>query len=258
MDRAFGIAFTALSEAELTNEIARRPVPRGAGPRMVLTANVDHIVQLARNEAFRDCYRRAWVVTADGMPVYLYARWKGDRLPERLTGADLFRALMPALSPAAHRCFFLAGSVGTAEKLLAYLRKRGFASEALAYDVPPFGFERDEAYSEALARRIARHRPTHLFLGLGSPKSELWADRWRERLGDCYVLSVGAAFDFFVGARRRAPAWMQRSGFEWAWRFAQEPRRLFKRYWIDSAVFLAAIAHDRHAPLISHHESRRG
>lgn len=251
MDQVFGIAFTAMNEAELSRNIVCVPIPPGTGPRMVLTANVDHIVQLSRNDEFRECYRRAWIVTADGMPVYLYARSRGAPVAERLTGADLFCSIMPALSPERHRCFFVASSWSTASQLAAYLRKRNFADEAVSFDVPPLGFERNGEYSAALARRIAQHGTTHLFMGVGAPKSEIWTHRRRHEIGDCYVLHVGAALDFFVGARRRAPVWMQQSGFEWAWRFAQEPRRLFKRYWIDSLRFLALIVNDRRAPLIS-------
>jgi N-acetylglucosaminyldiphosphoundecaprenol N-acetyl-beta-D-mannosaminyltransferase len=247
MAQAFGLEFSNIERTSLVDEIADLPIPPGSGPRVVQTANVDHIVQINRNEEFRESYRQAWAVTADGMPVFLYAKLRGLALPERVTGADLFQNLMPRLVPGVHRCFFLASSPQTAERLSSYLLERGFAPEAVAAEVPPFGFETNEFYSAALARRIAQHQPTHLFMGVGAPKSEVWIHRHRRRIGDCYVLSVGAGLDFFTGQRQRAPAWVQRCGFEWFWRFAQEPRRLFRRYFVDSLEFFAAIAKDLRA-----------
>jgi N-acetylglucosaminyldiphosphoundecaprenol N-acetyl-beta-D-mannosaminyltransferase len=247
MAHAFGLEFSNVERHTLIDEIAERAIPSGSGPRVVQTANVDHIVQINRNEEFRESYRRAWTVTADGMPVFLYARLRGLALPERVTGADLFQALMPRLVPGVHRCFFLASSTATAEKLTAYLLGRGFSADAIAVEVPPFGFEANELQSMALARRIELHQPTHIFMGVGAPKSEVWVHRHRRRIGDCYVLNVGAGLDFFTGQRRRAPAWVQRCGFEWFWRFAQEPRRLFRRYFVDSLGFFAAVVKDLRA-----------
>lgn len=248
LSKPFGLAFVPLDESALADQVARSLVPRGTGPRVIVTTNLDHVVQLSRNAAFRNAYRRAWVVTADGMPVYLYARLRGANLPCRLTGADLFARLITLLSPERHRCFFVLSSDEIARRIETALYARGFSHEQLAFRVPPWGFERDEAYSAALAGEIRTHHATHLFFGLGSPKSEIWADRYRNAIGDCYVLSVGAALDFFAGTKRRAPIALQRSGLEWAWRLAQEPRRLFRRYFVDSWTFLWLAAADAIRP----------
>ncbi|GJD52181.1 N-acetylglucosaminyldiphosphoundecaprenol N-acetyl-beta-D-mannosaminyltransferase [Methylobacterium crusticola] len=241
---AFGLRFTPLGEQELAARIVGPAVPRGAGPRVIATANLDHIVQLSRSTAFRQAYGRAWAVTADGMPVYLYARLRGAAVPARLTGADLFARVMTSLSPERHRCFFVATTQETAGLIEQDLVRRGFAPESLAFRVPPHGFETDQAYSDGLAEAIRAHRATHLFVGVGSPKSEIWIDRYRTVLSDCYVLSVGAALEFFVGTKRRAPPAIQHAGLEWAWRVAHEPRRLFRRYFVDSWRFLWLVGAD--------------
>lgn len=243
MKRVFGIDFSPHSSDQLLAALARPAAPH-VGARAVVTANLDHVVTLARNEDFRSAYASAWAVTADGMPVYLYARLRGVPVPARVTGSDLFADLMQMLAPEAHRCFFVASSQLTADRLAAYLDARGFPPDAVATVVPPFGFDSDAAYSADLARRISEHRPTHLFFGVGAPKSEIWCHRHRDRIGDCYVLCVGAGLDFFAGTKIRAPRWMQKAGFEWFWRFAQEPRRLFRRYFVHSGLFLGAIARD--------------
>jgi N-acetylglucosaminyldiphosphoundecaprenol N-acetyl-beta-D-mannosaminyltransferase len=240
----FGLRFTPLVEQELATVVLNEPVPYKSGPRCLFTANVDHVVRLQQDPVFRAAYDRAWAITADGMPVYAYARARGVALTKRVTGADLFPELMRGLRPGEHRCFFVCNSVETGIQLAAWLSERGHASSDIGFVVPPFGFERDEVFSRKLARQISEHGTTHLFVGVGAPKSEKWIHQHRAQLGDCYVFPVGAALEFFVGQKRRAPRWMQRYGMEWLWRLAQEPRRLAQRYLVGSWGFLAAIRAD--------------
>jgi N-acetylglucosaminyldiphosphoundecaprenol N-acetyl-beta-D-mannosaminyltransferase len=240
----FGLEFSPMTRAEVVRKVVGECIEKGAGPRSIYTANLDHIVHLRRNQKFRSAYRRAWVVTADGTPVFLYAMLRGAVSPERVTGADLFGDILGLIAPLEHRCFFVASSPETASLLTDWLVAREFDRASIDYEVPPFGFEKDVAYSTDLARRIAAHGTTHLFLGVGAPKSEIWADEYWASLGDCYILSAGAGLDFFVGVKQRAPRIVQRVGLEWLWRFSHEPRRLFRRYFVDSLSFIAAVRDD--------------
>lgn len=239
-----GVAFSELTRDALVANITTAAVPVGEGPRLIVTANLDHIVHLSENSLFRSCYRQAWAVTADGMPIYLYARFRGCPVPERVTGSDLVVDVFEKLDAKAHRCFLIASNLHTADRLVAKLLARGFAHAAIAKTVPPRGFERDDAASVALARAVEDHRTTHLFIGVGAPKSELWANRHRDRIGDCYVLAVGSGLDFLAGTRSRAPKWMQVAGLEWLFRFGQEPGRLFHRYFVRSWRAFGIIARD--------------
>jgi N-acetylglucosaminyldiphosphoundecaprenol N-acetyl-beta-D-mannosaminyltransferase len=244
MASVFGLDFSPLTQAELASILLTTKVPAGTGPLSVMTANLDHVVQLQENLEFCAAYHSAWVVTADGMPVFVYARIRGAPTPSRVTGSDLVAEVLPALSPQGNRCFFAASCELVAERLRAYLIARGFPQASLAFAVPPHGFERDPGYSDRLARRIHDHGTTHLFFGIGAPKSEVWIHRHRERLGDCYVVSVGAGLDFFARTKRRAPPWMRKSGFEWLWRVSQEPHRLYRRYFVNSWRFIGAVKND--------------
>jgi N-acetylglucosaminyldiphosphoundecaprenol N-acetyl-beta-D-mannosaminyltransferase len=248
MTAAFGIEFASLTSSQIVSHITNEHVPIGAGPRMVATANLDHIVNLARDAEFRDAYSRAWMVTADGMPVHFYAQLRGAAGPARVTGSDLIAELLPALSAAEDRIFLLVSDWRTGRRLLALLMSKGFRRPQVRFVVPEFGFEQDQTMSENLTRSICAHRTTHLILGLGSPKSEVWVDRYRARLGDCYVLCVGAGLEFLAGTKRRAPRWMRDVGLEWSWRIAQEPKRLWRRYTIGAWYFARAMRDD----LVSH------
>lgn len=239
----FGIQFSSLDKSALTR-LFTAPLPPGAGVRLVATANIDHIHHLRHNSRFRDAYANAYAATADGAPVALYARLRGATIPGRVPGPDLFASLMHAFKPGQHRPFFLVSNEDAGIRLSAWLQGRGFAADMVACECPPFGFEQDPERSARLAQLIREHGTTHLVAGVGAPKSEVWIHEWRDQLGDCYAFGIGAGVDFFVGTARRAPSAMQRLSLEWLWRLSREPRRLGRRYFIDSMEFPAAIVDD--------------
>lgn len=176
----FGLRFSHLTKSSLVAVLLDRRVPPEDGAKLIVTANVDHVVNLARVTQFRDAYNFAWLIVADGAPVYAYARLRGIPLIERITGADLFLDLVTQFDQR-HRPFFVASTEEAAQRTLRKLEAAGSCTEHFAYVVPPFGFEEDEAYSDFLVHRIVKHNTTHLFMCVGSPKSEIWA--WRNQGG---------------------------------------------------------------------------
>ena len=243
-DRVLGLKFSLAGELELAHTVVEKEVPAGEGPRVMATANTDHVVHLAENAALRQAYSHAWVITADGTPVYLYAKLRGMLLPGRVTGSDLCGRILDGVKPDVHRLFFVVGSAETSAGIRAEWSRRGCSASSLCMRVPAHGCDTDTGYAADRARDIRRHRTTHLFFGLGSPKSEVWTDQHRVIIGDCYVLNFGAGLDFFAGTKMRAPIIFRRAGMEWAWRLALEPRRLFRRYLINSWRFLWIIGAD--------------
>lgn len=239
----FGVRLSPLTRAGVV-EALLAPAPAGEGARLVATLNLDHVVRLQEDADFRAAYARAALVTADGAPVFAYARWRGAGAVERAPGSDLLADLVQAWSPGRHRPFFVASRPATGEALGALLAGRGFADTAVGWACPPFGFERDPAASDALAAAVRAHRATHLIMGVGAPKSEVWVDRRRGELGDVWACGFGSAADFLVGEARRAPPLARRLGMEWLWRVLHDPRRLFRRYFVDSWAVLPAVARD--------------
>jgi N-acetylglucosaminyldiphosphoundecaprenol N-acetyl-beta-D-mannosaminyltransferase len=243
--KVFGLQFSLQNLDALADRLTSESPAPDAPAHLVFTLNLDHVVQLSKtNTAFRKAYDSAQTVTADGMPVYIYARLRGVPLPGRTPGADLLPALLERLAPERHRPFFITSDSTTASRLKGLLMERGFGDRAVSMEVPPYGFEKDETYSSELAQRIRDHNTTHLIFGVGAPKSEIWLDRHRAAIGPCYALSLGASANFLVGTATRAPRWMRFGGLEWFWRFCCEPRRLFRRYFIDSWRFLKAVKDD--------------
>lgn len=239
--RIFGLDFTDATAQQLVETMTGQPA---VGAQMLVTCNLDHVVNLHRNPAFRAAYLTAWRTTVDGAPVFLYQRLRGGAAPARVTGADLFPALMRSVDPHRHRPFFITANDSIGEALQAELEARGFVFTAPPFLTVPFGFERDIKATDAAITAITSFAATHLFLGIGSPKSEIWAASHRDRLGALYILPVGAALEFHTGKKSRAPRIVRRLGLEGVWRLGSEPRRLWRRYMVYSWVFFAAIRDD--------------
>jgi len=243
-NQVLGVTFSPLTRDALVERVLRDRMPKGAGVRLIATANLDHIVNLVRDARFRAAYASTWAATADGAPVFAYARLRGCEIAERVTGADLTASLLEGMEAGICRPFFVTSSEEAGVLLRQALIVRGFGAESVAYHCPQFGFERDPAASAGLAAAIRDRRTTHLFVGLGAPKSEIWVHENRDLLGDTYALAIGASLDFYLGLRRRAPTWMRRIGCEWLWRLMSEPKRLSRRYLLDPWLLVPAIAND--------------
>jgi N-acetylglucosaminyldiphosphoundecaprenol N-acetyl-beta-D-mannosaminyltransferase len=92
-----------------------------------------------------------------------------------------------------------------------------------------------------MVQRINESGAGIVFIGLGCPKQDRFAARFRSRV-TAVQICVGAAFDFHAGTKSTAPAWMQRRGLEWLYRLGQEPGRLWKRYLVTNSIFVAKLA----------------
>jgi N-acetylglucosaminyldiphosphoundecaprenol N-acetyl-beta-D-mannosaminyltransferase len=239
--KIFGVEMCTLTAGELVDSIVNSP-PRD-GVRLLATMNVDHVVRLRTDERFRKAYARAWRITADGAPVFAYARTRNIPVPQRLTGSDLTPDLLRRM-PFDRCLFFVVSSSETGERLLSSLIDRGFPERQLAYLCPPFGFESDRMMSSKIVEAITAHGTTDLFLGVGAPKSEIWVDEHRDMLGNMYAYCFGAGLDYFAGRSTRAPIAFRNMGMEWFWRLTREPVRLWHRYLIDSWAFFPAVFQD--------------
>jgi len=211
-------------------------------PVFYVTCNLNHLRVLQSEPEFRAAYRRAALITLDSRPIQVASRLRfGERLP-LVTGADLFAALFKRLRPGQDRPFFVASSDETGRQLCRVLIERGFPASATAYYSPPFGFERDADRSKRMVAQIQAHGATHLFMGVGAPKSERWVAQHLDVLPPAHILCVGAALDFIAGAKTRAPAWLGQFGLEWLHRLLSEPSRLLPRYAGDAAVLAKVLA----------------
>lgn len=206
----------------------------------VFTPNVDHVVKASSNQSFREAYNRVSLSVADGMPLIWVSPLLGCPLPERVAGSDL---LMPVLEMAARRkwrVYLLGGAPGVAPAV-ARLLAEDMGITVAGWDDCRIDQTGTDADGSSFAR-VKAARPDIIFVALGPPKQELWIDRARTLVGPAVALGVGASLDFLVGKYKRAPRWMGRVGLEWAYRLAQEPRRLWRRYLVEGPRFIGIIA----------------
>jgi len=97
---------------------------------------------------------------------------------------------------------------------------------------------------EAVVEQIAQAQADLLFVAISSPKKERFLDAYQSRMKIPFAMGVGGTFDVAAGHVKRAPRWMQRTGFEWFYRFLQEPRRMFRRYFVDDMAFFGMLARE--------------
>lgn len=209
------------------------------GPRRAHFATVHSVVESTSSSALREVFRSAWMVCTDGMPLVWIARRRGA-VAERVCGPDVMPALCDRGRASGLRHFFLGGGPGTAIMLAAKLSERFPGLVVAGTASPPFR-ALSEAEDAALVETINATRPDVVWVGLGSPKQDLWAAAHQGRLTCDLILAVGAAFDFHSGQLRRAPRWMRRFGLEWLFRLSMEPRRLFRRYVVTNTKFVAML-----------------
>lgn len=195
----------------------------------VATLNLDHLVKLGRDAAFRAAYAAQSHVVADGNPVVWLCRVAGRRV-ELVPGADL---IGPVAALAA-RLGVPVGMIGSTEAVLAQAAARLEAAHpglrVVARVAPPMGFRPEGPEAEAVLEAVAAQGARLVFLALGAPKQERLAALGRLRQPGIGFLSVGAGLDFIAGAQRRAPGWLRGIALEWLWRMAGDPGRLAGRY----------------------------
>jgi len=196
----------------------------------LLYVNV-HCLNLARDDRrYRDILNRAQVVYCDGTGVRLAAWLTGQKLPERMTGADWIWDLASLCVAENYSLYFLGGEAGLADAAATALLRRyprlRIAGCGTGYGLDP-----------AVTDRINAVRPDIVLVGLGSPTQEKWIAAHREQIDAPIVWAVGALFGFVSGRIPRGPQWMTEHGFEWLCPLAAEPRKLWRRYLIGNPQF---------------------
>ncbi len=228
--RLLGVEFAGLSFDEVLDRLAARPA--SAPFAYVVTPNSDHLVRLHSRPELGALYEAAALRLLDSRVVARLARVVGLPAPPVVTGSDLTAALFDrGLVEPGEPVAVLGGSEETA----AALRER-YGLTRLAHHNPPMGFDRDPAALERAIRILEDNPARFSFLAVGSPRQEIVAQALVRRGKATGVgLCIGASLLFLTGAERRAPRAVQSAGMEWAWRLALDPRRLARRYLVDSS-----------------------
>lgn len=211
-----------------------------------VVVNVAKIVHMQSDVVLAEAIRACDIVNIDGMGVVWGAKMLGAPVRERIAGVDLFERLLEMAAEHAMPVFLLGATPEVVERTANVVSTRHPLLRIAGYHHGYFGDD-----EEGVVDTIRRSGARLLFVAITSPKKEAFINRWRERLGVDFVMGVGGAFDVVAGKVRRAPHWMQRCGLEWLFRVIQEPRRMWKRYFVTNSKFalmltrawLASILH---------------
>lgn len=223
--------FDLLEATDVLDMVATRPVDQ---PFVyVTTPNVDHVVRLGRNEPLRPLYENAFLTVCDSRILAMLADLAGDRLPVT-TGADLTDMLLRSPGAATDAV----NIIGADADVVLRLRAR-FGLSRTNFFKAPMGLNRRPEEIQRCVDFIERNPARYTFLAVGSPQQEKIAlGALRRGIATGIGLCIGMSLQFSAGVIPRAPRWMQSLRLEWLHRFAQEPKRLARRYMVDDIMIL--------------------
>jgi N-acetylglucosaminyldiphosphoundecaprenol N-acetyl-beta-D-mannosaminyltransferase len=233
--RVRGIEIAAINIASATDLVEE--LATTAQGAYVTVTGAHGIVESVYSEQVREAHERAALVFPDGMPLVWLGHLLGFKGIDRVYGPDLMESVFSRRELREFRHFFYGSTPDVVDRLASIIRTRFGEFNLIGTHCPPVrptGFDEDE---EVIAH-IRQLRPQIVWVGLSTPKQELWLHKHMQKIGSCFGIGVGAAFDLVSGVTQQAPRWIQRSGFEWLFRLLVEPRRLFRRYFFVVPLFL--------------------
>lgn len=220
-----------LTMAEALNEIDKLIQKKNCS--YVVTPNVDHIVRLEKDEELQKVYKNASLILTDGKPLIWISKWYKTPIKEKISGSDLFPKVCELAANKNYTMYLLGAAEGVADTAAKNLMKKYPGLNVVGTYSPPFGFEKNEQEMIKIKTQIQDVHPDILIVGLGCPKQEKFMYYHCKELGVPISFGLGASIDFEAGNIKRAPKWMSNHGLEWLYRFSKEPKRLFKRYFVD-------------------------
>jgi N-acetylglucosaminyldiphosphoundecaprenol N-acetyl-beta-D-mannosaminyltransferase len=206
----------------------------------ICITGVHGVMESQKDERLRAIHNQAGLVTPDGMPLAWIARLRGYSNVGRVYGPDLMLEICQMSLSQNWTHYFYGGAPGVPEKLCQHLNARFQGLQVAGCFSPPYR-QLTECEDEAIIQQINECAPDIVWVGLGSPKQEYWMANHEGKIKAAVMIGVGAAFDFHSGMKKQAPIWMRRIGFEWLFRLATEPRRLWRRYLVNNPTFIGLL-----------------
>ncbi len=202
--------------------------------------NVHICVSALFSKKLRDMVSNADLVEIDSMPFLYLARAFVNRKSDRFYAPDLMLEVMGKSKEKGYSHCLYGGYPGAPEKIEQYLRQQVGEVNIVGKFSPPFR-ELTAEEDQEICDRINQIQPDFLWIGLGSPKQDVWIDAHREKIKGCILVPSGATFDFFSGKIKQAPLWVRRSGFEWLFRLFHDFKRLWVRYVVYNLIFCLVL-----------------
>ena len=230
-----GVGVHALNLGSAVQAIGEAIASRAKG--YVCVTGVHGVCEAQADPKFRAILNGAFLNTPDGMPMVWLGLAAGFGDMSRVYGPDLLLEVCQASETAGWRHYFYGGGEGTADALATTLVQKFPRLQIAGTFTPPFRPLTTEEFAD-LQQRVTAARPDIFWVGLSTPKQEKFMSSTLADLDVPVMIGIGAAFDLISGRVRQSPRWIQRSGFEWLYRLAMEPRRLWRRYLRNNPLFV--------------------
>ena len=236
--RIFEIPVDLAEPADLLRRITGW-VGDGHGPRRVMYVNAHVLNQSQEIPGLRSALESADLVYCDGYGVRLAAKAMETEIPHRMTGADWVWGLASLCESADQSLYLLGSEPGVAAE--ASRRLQRWYPGLRVVGTHHGYFDPGSPHDERVLEDINAKRPDIVLVGMGSPKQETWVERHADHLDTDVLWTVGALFDYVSGRTPRAPAWLSDNGFEWIFRLAIEPQRMWRRYLLGNPQFVSRV-----------------
>lgn len=210
-------------------------------PLHLMGVNADKLNQCATDEAIKKIVNESEIINADGASVVLAARYLGYSVPERVAGIDLMQELLRLANEKGYSVYFFGAKEEVLSDMLANFKKDYPNLRVVGHRNGYFSAEEEEAIQEDIREK----NPDFVFVGITSPKKEYLIQKFMDNGVNSVFMGVGGSFDVLSGHIKRAPMWMQKANLEWLFRVANEPKRLFKRYFVGNATFIKRVVHEK-------------
>lgn len=206
-------------------------------PLYLMGVNADKINQCYEDEKIKKIVNESGIINADGASVVLASKFLGTPVPERVAGIDLMKHLLELSNEKGYSVYFFGAKEDVLQDMLKIFEERYPALNVVGYRNGYFSPEDEKHIQEDIKEK----KPDFVFVGITSPKKEYIIQSFMDNGINAVFMGVGGSFDVLSGHIKRAPLWMQNAHLEWLFRVANEPKRLFKRYFVGNVSFIRKV-----------------
>lgn len=202
-----------------------------------VVVNAAKLVNMRKDQQLRESVIQCDIINPDGQSVVWASKFLGKPLKERVAGIDLMISLVELAHEKRYKIFLL-GAKEEIVRSVADIYREKYGAEIIAGYHNGYYQSEDE---EKVAHQIAASGAHMLFVAITSPKKEIFLNKYKHIIRVPFIMGVGGSFDVIAGKTKRAPNWMQKAGLEWFYRVLQEPKRLWKRYFVTNSAFIYLV-----------------
>ncbi|WP_247916630.1 WecB/TagA/CpsF family glycosyltransferase [Streptococcus oralis] len=210
-------------------------------PLHLMGVNADKINQCYEDEKIKKIVNESGIINADGASVVLASKFLGAPVPERVAGIDLMQNLLELSNKKGYSVYFFGAKEEILQDMLKVFKQRYPNLNVVGYRNGYFSPEDEKKIQEDIKER----KPDFVFVGITSPKKEYIIQSFMDNGINTVFMGVGGSFDVLSGHIKRAPLWMQKLNLEWLFRVVNEPKRLFKRYFVGNVTFIKRVLDEK-------------